>query len=321
MKFQRFFCLSLVALTSCSIGDIVPFDPVNYTVSTQYKDDFKILKLTDIHWGITANIKEETAYIKEIVKRADPSLIILDGDSFMHANEGIVDAQFDLFDSLQIPWTYTYGNHDLQGLYPSDYINNKLLKIKETSKYLLFANPHDDVYGNANFVIDIKDNDDLIWQIFVLDSNSYHLGKYDVVHEDQIEWFKKMDSVNPLVPALMFYHIPVWEFDTAFDLYMEGKLEGRGVQHESVGAGYTNSGLFEAAKQLGNIKGMFCGHDHINNSDVIYEDIMLSYGIKSGRQVYHDVNMIGGQVITLRRDHVFGFSEINSVLVRYEEVL
>ena len=56
-------------------------------------------------------------------------------------------------------------------------------------------------------------------------------------------------------------------------------------------------------KELGSTKAMFFGHDHINNFEVDYQGVKFCYGIKSTDRIYHDVDMMGCQTITIHDDH------------------
>ena len=65
---------------------------------------------------------------------------------------------------------------------------------------------------------------------------------------------------------------------------------------------------------------MFCGHDHINNSVIDYEGVILGYGVKSTWEIYHDDDILGYCLITLT-DADFSLDNIKSVYVDYNKTI
>lgn len=53
---------------------------------------------------------------------------------------------------------------------------------------------------------------------------------------------------------------------------------------------------------LGATTHMFAGHDHVNNYSIDHNGIVLTYGVKSSTQYYHDEDMLGGTLITISAD-------------------
>lgn len=79
--------------------------------------------------------------------------------------------------------------------------------------------------------------------------------------------------------------------------------EGRNT--EEVCCPRENTGMFEAMKELGSTKGVFCGHDHVNFSIIDYQGIKLAYGLKSSNYIYHDNDKLGGRLITIQANGNF----------------
>ena len=80
--------------------------------------DFIVLQLTDIHWNYSTNIKEASAYLSNTIKVAKEraghiDLLEITGDSLLVANKKIATTIYDLIDSWDIPWAFTFGNHDM----------------------------------------------------------------------------------------------------------------------------------------------------------------------------------------------------------------
>ena len=58
--------------------------------------------------------------------------------------------------------------------------------------------------------------------------------------------------------------------------------------------------------ELGSTKGIFCGHDHVNNAVLEYKGILLTYGMSIDYLAYTNLNSEGAQrgctVINLTQD-------------------
>ena len=129
--------------------------------------------------------------------------------------------------------------------------------------------------------------------------------------ENQIQWYEDMvkdtkaKNGGETVPSLLFFHIPVPEFQEAWDALEAGSPDAkkfdaeRWESNEGVAAPKYNSHFFDKVVELGSSKGIFVGHDHINSWAIEYKGVLLSYGITSTDRVYRDVELMGGQVISM----------------------
>ncbi len=308
-------CL-FVFTTSCS--STVHYDKECYQKTINYSDNFKIMQLTDIHFSLPTNMDEQFKYLKKNIEACSPNLIAITGDSFFGASKKQVDLFFDFFDYIGVPYAFVNGNHDHQGSYESYYVEERLNK----SKVALFTDfQNDDLPGNMNYYIDIIKDDKPLYRLFMIDGGSYvYNGKlsydYDIIKDEQIAHFEDIQTKdNETVPALAFFHIPLYEFNTAYQLYLKGEIPGNGENGEEVKTGYKNNNQFQKFKNMG-VKGIFVGHDHVNNSNLFYEEVVLSYGVKSTNQIYHDDNKIGYKEIILPADGKFDLSCVKNVFVK-----
>jgi len=322
MKCKYLTLLTLLPLVvGCANG--VDVDLKDY-VDTIYVNDistFTICNLQDIHLSATSELDYEFAYYERVIyaNGTTPNLITLNGDIFMDATKTVVNRFCKWIDSLDIPFAYTYGNHDLQGAYANSYIDTQIKKCKNS----LLINPRSDkVYGDANYVINIEEGvagaSTLKWQVYILDSNNYEGFSYDVVHDDQIEWFRKQTKAveATATPNLTFMHIPFEEFVEAWETLggrqLGGHLDTNGdpfFMGEETCNGYRENNLYETMQQS-RTKGVIVGHDHINNTDWHYNkdgngEIRLIYGEKTGHNIYHDERIMGGLFITLTDGDTF----------------
>ena len=127
--------------------------------------------------------------------------------------------------------------------------------------------------------------------LFLIDSNAY-IGKgfsqYDFIRDDQVDWYKEnvealCEREGRLVPSLVFFHIPLQEYRTAYQLYQSGSDEvtwyfGSNDEGKICCSEYP-SRLFDTAAALGSTRGFFCGHDHYNNMSLEYRGMRLTYGM------------------------------------------
>ena len=210
----------------------------------------------------------------------------------------------DAIESYNIPWAFVYGNHDAEGKHGREELGDYF----EKRKNCLFKKGPADVYGVGNYVINVENSDGTLNKALVfIDSNSYVKGKegqassyYDYIHENQGEWYEnvlkdvanKYGYTGEVMPdSFCFFHIPLVEFQTAWDLYKAGRPNVKyvtGINEEDVchpfvgttdeGVSYDGGKIFDRMVALGSTKAIFAGHDHINNSDIIYKGIHLIYG-------------------------------------------
>ena len=124
-----------------------------------------------------------------------------------------------------------------------------------------------------------------------------------------------------VVPSVLFFHIPVPEFDDAWKAYQEGNSDAiylSGDKREEVCCPKINSGLFSKIKELNSSKAILVGHDHINDYVIKYQDVYLSYGIHSTNRIYYDEDLLGGRLFTIHPDHTYSFE---TILHHYSEVI
>ena len=229
----------------------------------------------------------------------------------------------------------TYGNHDNQGDYHKYYINQTVLKYAtkdgkevEDDKYAAFIDYEDDsLNGFTNYYIDLvndqkksADEVDVKYRLHIIDSNTYHyIGpkyKYEVIQEDQLNHVSNIHdnaTKDKDYIGLAFFHIPLYQFEEIKIEYEEASKTGehlsfgQGEFREGVADPYIDNGSYTRLRK-NNIVAYFVGHDHINYTDIIYNhkssDVndkgILSYGVKSTDQLYHDADILGYKMIILK---------------------
>ncbi len=261
-------------------------------------DSLKILQLTDLHltYGVDASDRKTFAGIKALVENNDYDLIVITGDLTLSPFGPSLFARLVRFmESLKTPWTFVFGNHE------SDYnpYTAYLDKIKNT-QYLYFkVGPEMDGGGYGNFRIDFTKDGQPFYTAYFLDSHAERTDytseqvEYDYLKVSQVDWYinhVKLDSTD----SIMFMHIPLRQFTKAVKddpstyngTFGEDKVYPQGV----------DTGMFDAIVFYDKTKGVFVGHDHLNDFSFTYKRVLLAYGQVTGYSAYGDLPR-GGRVI------------------------
>ncbi|MDR3293548.1 MAG: metallophosphoesterase, partial [Clostridiales bacterium] len=302
---------------------------------------FRILLITDTHFGFglfskAADTKAERT-IRALVEKTNPDLIVINGDLgypialFSGTNNNGKQAReiSKIMESLSIPWTFVFGNHDVERI--SRNTKDQLADIYLKGKNCLFQKGSPNIDGIGNYTINLKNEDGGYNTALVfLDSNRY-LSKgfysgFDHVHDNQIEWYKSeitalSQKVGGIVPSLMFFHIPIKEFKDAWEKCYSGD-KSVAYHHGFVGErdnyfGYPKTletHIFDEVLKLGSTKGIFMGHDHLNTLSLTYRGIRLTYPMSIDYLAYREIakkhTQRGGTLITI--DDSSGF-EIENI--------
>lgn len=257
---------------------------------------FKIVQFTDIHW-IYGNPDSDVAGVRmrEVLDAERPDLVVFTGDLiFAKPAAKALDKALEPVVERGIPFAVTWGNHDdeqdMTRAELSAYISQKRGNLTSTTK---------GISGQTNYTLTIKSSvgDKTAAVVYVFDSNSYspieRVKGYDWIKHDQVQWyinrsrsFTAANGGKPL-PALAFFHIPLPEYREATqnqNIYMVG------TRKEMACAPEVNTGLATAMLEAGDVKGVFVGHDHVNDYVVDWNGILLGYGrYTGGKTVYHDI--------------------------------
>ncbi|RHU29111.1 metallophosphatase [Parabacteroides sp. TM07-1AC] len=266
---------------------------------------FKIVQFTDVHY-IHNNPKSAISVerINEVLDAEKPDLVLFTGDVIYGkpAEEGMRTI-LNLAAQRKIPFGMTFGNHDNeQGL-----TRAQLFDIIRTIPYNL-TDSVKGVSGASNYILPIKSsngNKDAA-VLYCMDSHSYSqiegIGGYDYIKFDQIQWYRdnstkftKQNGGTP-VPSLAFFHIALPEYNQAAS---DETAIMVGTRKEKACAPQLNSGLFASMKEMGDIEGVFVGHDHDDDYAVYWKGILLAYGRYTGGDTVYNNLTNGARVIEM----------------------
>ncbi len=239
-------------------------------ISTDTPENFKILVATDLHCDLQNDFDEETFIkLESIIDHYQPDFLVINGD--LTTNKGVAPTKWvvDRIAALGVPWVFARGNHDD----PVDYTElHEYMKNADNSY-------HGGTMDHPNYRIEVHSTveNKTVWNIFVMD-NGYTWG----IQQSHIQWFNsevaRIGEYYP--PAFAFFHVPLPQYLDAWN------LNGVGEKNEDV---YSENGILEGFNVLaesGMIKGMWCGHDHINTYNATLNNVRLEYTRSSGMGGY-----------------------------------
>jgi hypothetical protein len=232
-----------------------------------------------------------------------------------------------------IPWAVTFGNHDADSAEVTGMTEQRIRAFLSGYRHYV-GNTARGVSGDSNQVLTVRGSrrGSSGFALWLLDSGRYSpetvAGQeveeytYETIHADQVAWYRNTSrelqgrAAEP-VPGLMFFHIPLWEFrhlwfgspTEATDASHAAAVVKHGIVGERNEREYTaqfNPGLFHAALEQGDVRGMFCGHDHVNDYVGNYFGIQLGYGPGTGFGTY---GLDGDEVHRMRGARVFDLDE------------
>jgi hypothetical protein len=269
---------------------------------------FNILQFTDMHLGDGKEEEREddertTALVRSIIAAQKPDLVVLTGD--MIWSDGVADPKASFRRAIApvvesgVPWAAVFGNHDAE----AGVTREELLAIQQEDVNCLTEAGPEDINGIGNFMLKVMSGsgaeDKAALYFFDSGINAPEpIGGYAWIHPDQIGWYteqsRKLTAQNggPL-PSLAFFHIPIPEYDAAWN----GE-QVTGTREENVECPKVNTGLFGAMVQSGDVVGTFVGHDHDNDYCGTLHGIRLCYGRATGYNCYGKLSK-GARVIRL----------------------
>ena len=310
---------------------VTKLEDTKYTTLFNGGDTFKVLGFTDMHLDTYARKCRITLemMIRNVVNEK-PDLIVFDGDTITSSYNQRRTKQFvNLMDKLGVYWTTVLGNHE--GDNWQSISREQMYDIYSTSKFFIGTKSQTltngtPVDGYGNHVINIVNTNNEVYQSLYFFDGHQSMSKdemekykdeiidpsfndYDYLKESQINWYKEtVEDINSLVgnnvKSIMFNHIPLCEFKTAYESITgetsvtqdtpeynvpnsDGDMILYGKRREAICHPGHNSGMFDVIKELGSTKAVISGHDHINDFILSYQGVKLGYCESSGYSSYN----------------------------------
>ena len=317
---------------------IAALQPVCFAQSAQPRltfdenGDFTILHLTDWHCDYPLPALHRQLVLESLAA-AKPDLVVLGGDMSEAANEdqpAAIREICDIFVQAKLPFVITFGNHD----YLHGYTIDEMFAFYKEYGGAYFIGTDEDLAlfgcGTCSFPVYSHDGSRVAYDIYCFDSGCEVKGKgYESVHPEQIAWYqakaeaRKAENGGKYVPAVVFQHIIVQEiYDKLFPVaksYNAGVREYDGISYDLVPIpnlsnmkngyifekpcpGYYNYGQLDAMSKNGDVRAIFCGHDHYNSFTVEINgvDIVNTPSIKP-HILLRKINW-GSRIVTLHED-------------------
>lgn len=300
---------------------------------------FKIVQFNDTQDGPLTD-RRTLELMNKVVETENPDFVLINGDVIDGQPKTATEVKQAInnvvqpMESRKIPWALTFGNHDEDSLsHGTGMTEAKMLAFVRGYEYNVNTKD-DDVFGSSNsqLLISSARGNKPVFGVWLLDSGRYAdnlvggqdfkgLKAYDWIRPEQVQWYREASEATERshgkVPSLMFFHIPLWEhhhmwYGSQFTSNEADHVAARkkhsivGDKNEGVYVGAFNSGLFTALLERGDVRGAYCGHDHINTYMGNYFGIELGYGPGTGFGPY---GKSGADKHQLRGARVFELDE------------
>lgn len=217
-------------------------------------------------WGPDSREERCYKYIRELVEKTNPDLILLSGDitygSFDDNGSVLIDF-INFMETLGTPWAPVMGNHDIESNMGADW----MCKQYENARHCMFK--QGDILGNGNYTIGIRQGGELKRVIVNMDTNgctgasqasinngqTVHHGNNEYgttygtygLQRVQVKWFEdKIASIKEFAPDVKIsfhFHIAMHYFAVAYNEAYKGLVGDYVAQVEPAqGAAVLNKG-------------------------------------------------------------------------------
>ena len=317
-----------------------------YDKKLQFNNNkFRIVQVTDLHFGNIDNYQNDlktNELVRKLLTDTKPDFVAITGDSLSgdfwdQKNQTYFIDNWKLwslpFEELQIPYGYTTGNHDTQ----ADLNIEELIKLDKTHPFAMQREENHKLLENkiyqypvtiSNYYIRIYDLNKVVFILWFFDSGDHGCEEmdpdltYGCINSSQIEWYIETShmlkkELGYLPKGFAFFHIALPEFRDAYNTRIS-----RGRREDAMGCPTKNTFFFDALLELNSVKAVFVGHDHCNDFCVLYFDIDLCYGRKTGYGSYGPAPLTRGvRIIDIDLENLLNGEEFYKQFILQEDGL
>ncbi len=275
----------------------------------------KVLQISDLQDNRFTCV-DTLRFMEAAVKKIKPDLIVFTGDQLDVVDlwgkgercrknvEKAINRLFSVFESFDIPFVLTFGNHDRETGLPNEEQAKIYAKMKNCICFDDVNDGRPDA-GTFNVPIMSSDGSRTAMNIYVFDTGSKTNGVYGGVRKEQLEWLDKTSrEVN--ADSIVFQHIPVDEIYELLEKVPKGTegaepaygnrkgeyyrrrdgIKFMGEYGETPAALPRECGEFEQLKKQGDVFAVYCGHDHYDSFIGMVDGIDLGYCPGAGYNTY-----------------------------------
>jgi 3',5'-cyclic AMP phosphodiesterase CpdA len=324
MNRRSFVASSLAVPVTTALSSAQEAAPHRPALRCSSDGEFRILAISDLHYRLEID-KYGIALTEKLIDIEKPNLVVVNGDCLSGKDSGSNEKQLRTsighvaaaMEKKGVPWAVTFGNHDQEHFPATGIGKDEVLSIYASYPHNLNGGYQKGIYGAGNKYMLIWDaaGKRPVYCVWLIDSNEYFQdGKnraYDWIHADQVQWYYQSSvalekQYGAKIPGLMFFHIPLREFT---DMVNGAKIVG--TRHEAECPSTVNSGIFAALLERGDVRGVYCGHDHVNNYVGKWRGIELGYDGSIGHYTYPRVQPDDPANLHVRGGRVFVIKDGN----------
>lgn len=280
-------------------------DTDRFELICEHPDRVRILQISDTHMGAPTPVERlgdaaSRKVIRALIDEQRPDLVFHTGDFINNDKENVEHKEAIAFmNGLGTPWSLGFGNHD-----HSDG------QVGGLSLDAYYARLENHAMGYRTF----ESGREYCFRIDVRGTKNrrgvslfcFNCGSFDskVVTKNQLAWFQQQIEQDRRLgrnePILVMQHIPTVEYKTLYDKHL-----GVGRRGENVCFEQDKGEAFAAYRDSGRVRGIFCGHDHVNDYSGEMDGIRLTYGRVSGWSAYGDWQRGGRMIETRGNDQAY----------------
>ncbi|KAL4167775.1 hypothetical protein KRP22_013259 [Phytophthora ramorum] len=239
-------------------------------------------------------------FVERLLDVESPDFIAFTGDNVQvygpSSQQRAIDAVTRAAEQRGIPYAMVFGNHDQEGDFPRE----KIVEMVSEKNHSYTVSGPEAVDGIGNYMLNVAaptagpwgDEGDSVFRMYFLDSGAealtdkypYVFSEYDWIKQSQIDYYRQLSetgraerhsSADSVLPAVMFFHIPLVEFAYSAD-------GCNGEKNEWVHDQGMNLRLLSALSEMNEVKAAFVGHDHVNEYCCLVDGVQLCYGGGTG---------------------------------------